>query len=76
MRWMFASMMAGVAISSRALRGSCSRASAGIRPTTRGQYCAFWNIIGACDDAIPRPSMASLLVGPRGGRAGAPRKRI
>src|SRR5438093_3726737 len=55
------SMMAGVAISTRALCGSCSRASAGIRSTTRGQYCAFWNIIGACDDAIPIPSMVSLL---------------
>src|SRR5262249_47457654 len=41
--------------------GSCSRASGGIRSTTRGQYCAFWNIIGACDDAIPSPSMIRLL---------------
>ena len=57
------SMTAGVAISTRALCGRCSRASAGIRSTTRGQYCAFWNIIGACDDAIPIPSMVSLLAG-------------
>src|SRR5881628_726246 len=62
-RWICPSMIAGVAISTRALCGRCSRASAGIRSTTRGQYCAFWNIIGACDDAIPIPSMVSLLAG-------------
>jgi hypothetical protein len=22
-----------------------------------GQYCAFWNIMGACDEAKPSPSM-------------------
>src|SRR5262245_38691317 len=55
-------MMAGVAISTRALCGSCPRASSGIRSTTFGQYWAFWNIIGACDDAIPIPSMIGLLV--------------
>jgi hypothetical protein len=32
-----------------------------MRSTTRGQYCAFWNIIGACAEAIPSPSIASLL---------------
>jgi hypothetical protein len=59
-RWMYASMMAGVASSTRALCGRCSRASAGIRSTIRGQYCAFWNIIGAWADAIPIPSMMHL----------------
>ena len=34
-------MMLGVAISTRALVGSCSRASFGIRSITFGQYCAF-----------------------------------
>ena len=62
-RWMCPSITAGVAISTRALWGRCSRASAGIRSSTRGQYCAFWNIIGACDDAIPIPSMVGLLAG-------------
>ena len=54
-------MMVGEASSTRALCGRCSRASAGMRSTIRGQYCAFWNIIGACADAIPSPSIASLL---------------
>ena len=62
MRWIWLSMSAGDAISVRALVGSCSRAAAGIRSITRGQYCAFWNIIGACDDAIPSSSMIHLLV--------------
>ena len=47
-------MRVGEASSTRALWGRCFRASAGMRSTIRGQYCAFWNIIGACADAHPQ----------------------
>src|SRR6185503_1518129 len=63
-------MIAGVASSTRALCGRCSRAWLGIRSSIRGQYCAFWNIIGAWADAIPIPSMIFL---PRGGPEMAPK---